>query len=101
MINEYDEIAFIKSVINEYILYADDDYKSEIIFQKHYNKLLETVNINIIFHKYFNDFDIDIDDIKNYYNSDYIKIKIGIILHMKVITYIIDDYFNDYDYYYV
>jgi len=43
--------------------------KSKLIFQKNYNKLLETIHIN--------------------------KIKIGIILHMDLITYIMDN--DDYD----
>jgi len=47
-----------------------NDNKSKLIFQKNYNKLLETIYIN--------------------------KIKIGIILHMNLITYIMDnDYYND------
>jgi hypothetical protein len=103
MIIKYDEKKFIKSVVNEYILYSHDDYKSQVIFEKYYNKLLERFDINNLFHYYLKDFNINIKDAINYYETDYIKIKLGIILHMKVITYIIDDYYNNYDsdYFYV
>lgn len=93
MINEYNkytEIAFIKSFINEYKLYANDDDKSEIIFQKNYNKLLESIDVNKLFHYYSLKLDEDISS----------TIKLGIIIHMKVIRYILDyyndDYYNDY-----
>ena len=89
MINEYNkntEIAFIKSFINEYKLYSNDDDKSEIIFQKNYIKLLESIDVNKIFHYYSKKLDEDISS----------TIKLGIILHMKVITYILDYYDDDY-----
>jgi hypothetical protein len=101
MIIKYDEKKFIKSVVNEYKFYSHDDYKSEVIFEKHYNKLLETFDINNLFHYYSNDLNININEAAKYYGTDYIKIKIGIILHMKVITYIMDDCYDDYDYCYV
>lgn len=82
MNNEYDEKKFFNSFLQEYKINANDDDKSELIFQKNYNKLLETIHINKIIRHYSNQVDI---------NNNYNKIKIGIILHMNLITYIMDD----------
>ncbi len=82
MNNEYDEKKFFNSFLQEYKINANDDDKSELIFQKNYNKLLETIHINKIIRHYSNQVDI---------NDNYNKIKIGIILHMNLITYIMDD----------
>jgi hypothetical protein len=82
MNNEYDEKNFFNSFLQEYKINANDDDKSELIFQKNYNKLLETIHINKIIRHYSNQVDI---------NDNYNKIKIGIILHMNLITYIMDD----------
>lgn len=82
MTNEYDEKTFFKSFLEEYKINAKDDNKSKLIFQKNYNKLLETIHINKIIRHYSNQVDI---------NDNYNKIKIGIILHMNLITYIMDD----------
>jgi hypothetical protein len=99
MNNEYDEKKFFNSFLQEYKINANDDDKSELIFQKNYNKLLETIHINKIIRHYSNQVDI---------NDNYNKIKIGIILHMNLITYIMDDCndiddnddndYDDYDY---
>ncbi len=95
MNNEYDEKKFFNSFLQEYKINANDDDKSELIFQKNYNKLLETIHINKIIRHYSNQVDI---------NDNYNKIKIGIILHMNLITYIMDDCIDndidndDYDY---
>jgi hypothetical protein len=91
MNNEYNEKKFFNSFLQEYKINANDDNNSELIFQKNYNKLLETIHINNIIRHYSNQVDI---------NDNYNKIKIGIILHMNLITYIMDDCIddNDYDY---
>ena len=91
MNNEYNEKTFFKSFIEEYKKFCNDDIKTELIFQNNYNKLLENYDINKIYHHYSNQIDI---------NDDYIKIKLGLILHMNLITYIMDDCIDDYDYCY-
>lgn len=91
MNSEYNEKTFIKSFINEYKNYSNDDNKSEEIFDKYYNKLLDTTNINNILHHYSND--IDLEEALLSYN--YIKNKLGVILHMKLINYIIDGSFDE------
>jgi hypothetical protein len=105
MIIEYNEKTFFYSFINEYIEVSNDHDKSEIIFQKHYNKLLQTFNINDIIHHYSNNYNDDdnYDDYNNYDNNDdnnddNNKIKLGLILHLKLIVYIMNDYYNDDDF---
>jgi hypothetical protein len=92
MTNEYDEKTFFKSFLEEYKINAKDDNKSKLIFQKNYNKLLETIHINELINHYSNQINLD--------NNN--KIKIGIIIHINLITYIMDNdddcYDNDYDY---
>jgi len=88
METEYNEKIFIKSIIDEYKNYANDDNESEIIFQKHFDNLITKIDITKIFNYYSNE--IDVEDAKVCYGDDYIKIKLGFILHMKLINYIID-----------
>ena len=59
MNNEYDEKTFFKSFLQEYKINANDDNKSKLIFQKNYNKLLETIHINKIIHHYSNQINLD------------------------------------------
>jgi hypothetical protein len=110
MIIEYNEKTFFNSFINEYNEVSNDHDKSEIIFQKHYNKLLQTFNINDIIHHYSNNYndddnndDNDDNDIYDNYNNydnndDNNKIKLGLILHLKLLVYIMNDYYKDDDY---
>lgn len=91
--SEYDENLFIKSVIDEYKIIVNDDEESDIIFVKHFNKLIETCDINKIFNYYSNE--IDIEDAKKCYGDDYIKIKLGFILHMKVINHLINGIYEE------
>ena len=83
--SEYDENLFIKSVIDEYKIIVNDDEESDIIF--------ETCDINKIFNYYSNE--IDIEDAKKCYGDDYIKIKLGFILHMKVINHLINGIYEE------
>ena len=85
---EYDEKIFMKSIIDEYKHIANDDDESEITFEKHYSKLINKFDINLLFNHYSKE--IDIEDAKKCYGDDYIKIKLGFVLHMKLINYIID-----------
>lgn len=90
---KYDENLFMKSVIDEYKINVNDDEISDIIFEKHFNKLIEKCNINDIFNYYSNE--IDVEDAKQCYGNDYIKIKLGFILHMKVINHLINGTYEE------
>jgi hypothetical protein len=122
MIIEYNEKTFFNSFINEYNEVSNDHNKSEIIFQNNYNKLLEKFTVNDIIHHYsnndnkINDNNDNNDDNKN--NDNKIndnndndnnddnddndnKIKLGLILHLKLLVYIMNDYYNDDEYIFV
>lgn len=93
---EYNEKIFMKSIIDEYKTNANDDDESEITFEKHYSKLINKFNINDLFNHYSKE--IDVEDAKRCYGNDYMKIKLGFVLHMKLINYIIDGSLDsDYD----
>ena len=124
MIIEYNEKTFFNSFINEYNEVSNDHNKSEIIFQNNYNKLLEKFTVNDIIHHYSNNDNNDNnDDNKNNDNNDDNdndnndnknndnkindnndndnKIKLGLILHLKLLVYIMNDYYNDDEYIFV
>jgi hypothetical protein len=115
MIIEYNEKTFFNSFINEYNEVSNDHNKSEIIFQNNYNKLLEKFTVNDIIHHYSNndnknndnknndnndDNDNDNNDNDNNDDNDN-KIKLGLILHLKLLVYIMNDYYNDDEYIFV
>lgn len=82
----FNETDFIKTVINDYIKSNHND--CSITYNKHFDNLIKNYNINDIFNLYLNE--IDIEDSKYRYGSNYIEIKVNLILYSKLINYIID-----------
>jgi hypothetical protein len=78
----FNEITFIKDILNES---SDNNYSN--IFDKHFNNLVKTKNIEEIFNLYLEE--IDIEDVKCRYGKNYIEIKLNLILYTKLLNYVV------------
>jgi len=78
----FNEITFIKAILNES---TNNNYSN--IFDKHFNNLVKTENIEEIFNLYLEE--IDIEDIKCRYGKNYIEIKLDLILYTKLLNYMV------------